>query len=127
MKWLDHLVEGSKEQRMAASVAGDPHLLVTGHPFVDVWGAIDPHLAGLAAWPDVPRGTPWKDTVARRCGFDQSGRFWTSLLRRVRTYADLHPSLVGAVEQLIDFVTEPAEDDETAGERVAGEPTAGGA
>ena len=28
---------------------------------------------------------------------------------RVRTYADLHPSLVGAVEQLIDFVTEPVD------------------
>jgi hypothetical protein len=30
------------------------------------------------------------------------------LKRKVRTYADLHPALVGAVEQLIDFVTDPA-------------------
>jgi hypothetical protein len=106
---LDHLVAGSKEHRAAEALAGNPHVLITGHPFVDVWGAIDPRLAGLTAWPDVPRGISWKDAVARQCGFDLTGRFWTSLLRRVRTYADLHPSLVGAVEQLIDFVTEPVD------------------
>jgi hypothetical protein len=32
---------------------------------------------------------------------------WRRLLGSVRTYADLEPALVGAVEQLIDFVTEP--------------------
>jgi hypothetical protein len=105
---LDHLVAGSKERRAADALAGHAHLLVTGHPFVDVWAGINPALAGLRAWPDVPKGVPWKEAVARHCGFDTSGRFWASLLRRVRTYADLHPSLVGAVEQLIDFVTEPS-------------------
>jgi hypothetical protein len=102
---LDHLVAGSKEQRAAERLASNPNVLVTGHAFVDVWAAIDPSLAGLVAWPDVPRGVPWKDTVARLCGFDRNGRFWTSLLRRVQTYADLDPTLVGAVEALIDFVT----------------------
>ena len=34
------------------------------------------------------------------------GEFWRHLLGRVRTYADLDPALVGAVEELIDFVTE---------------------
>jgi hypothetical protein len=33
---------------------------------------------------------------------------WPRLLASVRTYADLEPALVGAVERLIDFVTEPA-------------------
>jgi hypothetical protein len=32
---------------------------------------------------------------------------WRRLLGSVRSYADLEPELVGAVERLIDFVTEP--------------------
>ena len=35
-------------------------------------------------------------------------RFWKQILGSVSSYADLEPPLVGAVEQLIDFVTEPA-------------------
>ena len=34
------------------------------------------------------------------------GAFWKQLLGQVQTYADLDPSLVGAVEQLIDFVVD---------------------
>jgi len=107
---LDHLVEGSKESRAAAAVE-HPHVLVTGTPYVDVWQAVRPSVAGIDAWPDVPRGEPWKEGVLRRLGrADQHpGEFWRELLGRVRTYADLHPPLVGAVEQLIDFVTEPEE------------------
>ena len=33
---VDHLVTGSKEDRLARLVASE-HVLVTGHPFVDVW------------------------------------------------------------------------------------------
>jgi hypothetical protein len=33
--------------------------------------------------------------------------FWPRLRNRVRTYADLRPELVGAVERLIDFVGDP--------------------
>lgn len=33
---------------------------------------------------------------------------WPRILASVRSYADLEPALVGAVERLIDFVTEPA-------------------
>jgi len=103
---LDHLVEGSKESRMA-SVVRHPHVLVTGTPFVDVWAAVRPQVAGIAAWPEVPRGVPWKAGVLQALGVDDHpGAFWKRLLGRVRTYADLDPTLVGAVEQLIDFVTE---------------------
>jgi hypothetical protein len=103
---LDHLVEGSKETRAAADVR-HPHVLVTGTPFVDVWAAIRPAVAGIPAWPDVPRGVPWKAGVLDALGFSVGpGEFWRQLLGRVRTYADLDPALVGAVEQLIDFVTE---------------------
>jgi hypothetical protein len=105
---LDHLVPGSKEHRAAQALRSNPHVLITGHPFVDVWAAIKPALAGVSAWPEVPRGIPWKEGVAASFGVAEPGRFWTMLKRKVRTYADLHPALVGAVEQLIDFVTDPA-------------------
>jgi hypothetical protein len=103
---LDHLVAGTKEQRAAAAV-DHPDVLVTGHPYVDVWAAIRPSLLGIDAWPAVPKGESWKDGVCRRLGVDEPGRFWKQVLGRVSSYRDLEPPLVGAVEQLIDFVTEP--------------------
>ncbi|HVF33344.1 MAG TPA: DUF3097 family protein [Acidimicrobiales bacterium] len=106
---VDHLVPGSKEERLAASVRS-PHVLVTGTPYVDVWQAVRPKAAGVGeAWPVVPRGEPWKEGVLARLGVrdEDTGAFWRRLLGRVSSYADLEPALVGAVEQLIDFVTEP--------------------
>jgi hypothetical protein len=100
---LDHLVDGSKESRLASSVRG-PHVLVTGHPFVDVWAGVRPSVVGLQQWPDVPRGQPWKEGLCRALGTTVDG-FWPRLRNQVRTYADLRPELVGAVEQLIDFVS----------------------
>jgi hypothetical protein len=38
---VDHLVAGSKETRAAQQVIG-PNVLVTGHPYVDVWEAVKP-------------------------------------------------------------------------------------
>ena len=107
---LDHLVDGSKESRAAATVE-HPHVLVTGTPYVDVWQAVRPTVAGIDAWPDVPMGEPWKEGVLARIGRagQHPGEFWKELLSRVETYADLFPPLVGAVEQLIDFVTELAD------------------
>jgi hypothetical protein len=106
---LDHLVAGSKEARAAAAVQ-HPHVLLRGTPYVDVWQAVRPKAAklGVAAWPDVPPGQPWKEGVLAALGLDMSpGAFWRRLLAQVTTYADLEPSLVGAVEELIDFVTTP--------------------
>ncbi len=102
---VDHLVPGSKEARLAASVA-HPHVLVTGTPFVDVWQAVKPAVAGIAAWPAVPMGEDWKTGVCSRLGVDPA-TMWPRLRAAVRSYADLEPPLVGAVERLIDFVTEP--------------------
>jgi hypothetical protein len=105
---LDHLVDGSKEARVAAAVR-HPHVLVTGTPFVDVWQAVRPRAAGIDAWPVVPPGQPWKEGVMAALGVRGTpGEFWRSLLGKVRTFADLDPTLVGAVEQLIDFVTDPS-------------------
>jgi hypothetical protein len=80
---------------------------VTGTPFVDVWEAVKPAVAGIPAWPVVPRGEDWKTGVCARLGVDPA-TMWPRLLASVRSYADLQPALVGAVERLIDFVTEPA-------------------
>jgi len=103
---LDHLVKGSKESRVASALR-DPHVLITGTPFVDVWAAVRPDAAGIDAWPDVPFGVPWKQGVLDALGVDATpGEFWRQLLGRVHSYRDLDPALVGAVEQLIDFVTE---------------------
>lgn len=103
---VDHLVEGSKEWRLAQDAAG-PHVLVAGHPFVDVWQAIRPGAVGLSAWPEVPRGRAWKEGICEALGEPVPGRLWKRLLGGVRSYADLETSLVGAVESLIDFVTAP--------------------
>lgn len=101
---LDHLVAGSKESRLAAAI-DHPAVLITGHPFVDVWAGIRPKAAGLEAWPVVPKGRPWKEGVCEALGVPFDG-FWPRLRNRVRSYADLEPELVGAVERLIDFVAE---------------------
>lgn len=99
---LDHLVEGSKESRIAATV-DHPAVLIAGHPFVDVWAGIRPKAVGLTAWPDVPKGQPWKEGLCAALGVAFEG-FWPRLRNQVTTYADLEPELVGAVERLIDFV-----------------------
>ncbi len=100
---LDHLVVGSKETRIAATVQ-HPSVLITGHPFVDVWAGIRPKVMGLERWPDVPRGQPWKEGMCSALGQPLEG-FWPKLRNRVTTFADLEPELVGAVERLIDFVS----------------------
>jgi hypothetical protein len=103
---LDHLVGGSKETRAADEVR-HPHVLVTGTPFVDVWAAVRPSVAGIPAWPEVPKGIPWKSGVLDQLGVTTpAGAFWRMLLGRVGSFRDLEPELVGAVEQLIDFVTD---------------------
>jgi hypothetical protein len=110
---VDHLVPGSKESRIADDVRRSPvggHVLVVGHPFVDVWAAVKPTRLGLDRWPDVPRDVEWKRGVCAALGWphdDQAdvARAWRTILSRVSSYADLEPALLGRVEELIDFVT----------------------
>jgi hypothetical protein len=106
---LDHLVPGSKEARIAATVR-HPHVLVTGHPFVDVWAAVRPGAVGIDAWPDVPHGEPWKEGVARRLGFADPQELWRRVRASVTTWHDLDRSLIRAVEELLDFVTLPTDE-----------------
>lgn len=115
---VDHLVEGSKEWRLAARAVSAPglreHVLVVGHPFVDVWEAVRPARVGLERWPRIPHGTSWKEGVLEHLGWPHAtvadqALGWRRILGRVRSYADLEPALLGRVEELIDFVTEVPE------------------
>ncbi len=102
---IDHLVEGSKESRIAAQVV-DTSVLVRGHPYVDIWQAIKPDTLGIDGWPVVPRGQPWKEAVVAALGRrDEPGRFWQTVLSQVSSYRDVETPLVNSVEQLIDFVS----------------------
>jgi hypothetical protein len=103
---VDHLVEGSKESRIVAQVR-HPHVLVTGHPYVDVWQAVKPSSVGIAAWPSVPRGRPWKDGVCAALGWGEPWQGWQRVLAAVDSFADLEVPLLRSVEMLIDFVTVP--------------------
>jgi hypothetical protein len=103
---VDHLVAGSKESRIVAGI-DHPHVLVTGHPYVDVWQAVRPRAVGIEAWPVIPKGQPWKEGICAALGVSDPATMWRRILGSVRTYADLETPLVGAVEELIDFVTDP--------------------
>jgi len=103
---LDHLVGGSKEERIARAVR-HPDVLVCGHPYVDIWAAIRPGTVGIDVWPDVPPEESWKEGVLKRLGFDgNAGAFWATVLESVAGYADVETPLVNAIEQLIDFVAD---------------------
>ncbi len=113
---VDHLVKGSKEARIAESIRRSKvgeHVLIVGHPFIDVWQAVKPARLGLDAWPNVPRSIEWKKGICQHMGWphrDQAdiARAWKHILGRVNSFGDLEPALLGRVEELIDFVTEPA-------------------
>ena len=111
---VDHLVPGSKEQRIAAQIAALPvgrHVLVVGHPFVDIWAAVKPGRLGIEHWPEIPRDEDWKKGTCARLGWPAESqadvaRAWRVILGRVDSFADLDPALLGRVEELIDFVTD---------------------
>ncbi|WP_026315865.1 DUF3097 domain-containing protein [Actinokineospora enzanensis] len=103
---VDHLVAGSKESRIVDGLR-DANVLVTGHPYVDIWQAVRPSVLGIAAWPVVPRGVAWKDGVCAALGWGDPADGWRRVRAAVTGFRDLEPPLVGAVERLIDFVTDP--------------------
>ncbi|MFT4188101.1 MAG: DUF3097 domain-containing protein [Aeromicrobium sp.] len=107
---VDHMVTGSKEWRIARTLSKEPHVLVVGHPYVDVWQTVKPQRLGLTEWPVIPRGTDWKHGICEALGWphrDQAdiARAWKRVLGSVSTWTDLEPSFLGRVEELIDFVT----------------------
>jgi hypothetical protein len=114
---VDHLVAGSKEARIAEAVRRGPggaHTLVVGHPFIDIWQAVKPSRIGVQAWPVIPKGMDWKKGVCDKLGWPCAqqadiARAWQRIRGGVRDWNDLEPALIGRVEELIDFVTHPAE------------------
>lgn len=111
---VDHLVAHSKESRIAEQVMRGPgaagNVIIVGHPYIDVWQAIKPSVLGIEKWPVVPRGQDWKTGILTAFGWPHAtkedvGLGWQKLLGAVRTYADLEPSLLGRVEEVIDFLT----------------------
>src|SRR5262249_24200987 len=64
---VDHLVDGSKESRIVAAVTS-PFVLVTGHPYVDIWQAVRPARLGIARWPTIAPGRPWKEGACAALG-----------------------------------------------------------
>jgi len=104
---VDHLVDGSKESRIAARVRS-PHVLIAGHPFIDVWAAVKPSVLGIGSWPRIPPGLPWKEGVLQALGWPaDTAAGWQRILRSVTHFTDLEPQFLGRVEELIDFVTAP--------------------
>ncbi|WP_077089145.1 DUF3097 domain-containing protein [Mycobacterium rhizamassiliense] len=112
---VDHLVSGSKEARIAEAVRrgpGGPDTLVVGHPYVDIWQAVKPQRLGMAGWPNVPRHIEWKRGACQALGLPHANQAdiaaaWRHIRSRVRDWNDLEPALIGKVEELIDFVTQP--------------------
>ena len=113
---VDHLLPGTKESRIAQQAMTVPgarsHVLIVGHPYVDVWQAVKPAALGLDAWPVVPRHQDWKTGILAGLGWPHSDQAavahgWKRILAGVSTYADLEPSLLGRVEEVIDFLTAP--------------------
>ena len=110
---VDHLVPGSKESRIAEAIGRGPHaaqLRIVGHPYIDVWQCVTPRALGIERWPEIPRGIEFKAGVCRAFGWPAQtqadiARAWQRILSAVHSYRDLEPSLLGRVEELIDFVT----------------------
>ena len=101
---VDHLVAGSKESRIVASVT-HPDVLVTGHPYVDIWQAVKPERVGLSKWPVIPPGRPWKEGICAAVGVREPADMWRRILRSVSSYKDVETPLINSMERLIDFVT----------------------
>ena len=112
---VDHLVPGSKEARIADAVRRGPggeHTLVVGHPYVDIWQAVKPARVGLREWPRIPRSVEWKVGICQALGWPHRtqadiAKAWRRIRGAVRDWTDLEPELIGRVEELIDFVTQP--------------------
>jgi hypothetical protein len=110
---VDHLIPGSKESHLAAAALATVTpgtVLVLGHPYVDVWQVVKPERLGLSGWPNIQRNIEWKLGILRHLGWPAQSQLdvangWRRILAQVRDYRDLEPTLLGRVEELIDFVT----------------------
>ncbi len=112
---VDHLVPGTKESRLVQEARAlsryAPYVTILGHPYVDVWQSVRPERLGFDRWPVIPHGQSWKHGIVAELGWPHETQIdiahaWKRILATVRTYADLEPTLLASVEELIDFVTQ---------------------
>ena len=114
---VDHLVPGTKEARIVeqaralpglARARADPRPPLRRRVAVGAPGA--PRLAAVAGHPPrhvVEARHLRRARAGRTTRQADIARAWKRILGTVRTYADLEPTLLASVEELIDFVTEP--------------------
>lgn len=121
----DHLVAGSKESRIAAAV-DSPHVLVVGHPFVDIWECVRPSSLGIERWPTVPPPTDWKTGVCETLGWGTPAEGWRRVLAAVEDFSDLDACLIRSMEEALDhFAVEAGTVGGADGEAAAGTAGAG--
>ena len=72
--------------RMAcvATSGASPHVLVTGHPYVDVWQAVKPAALGIARVADDPARDEWKNGMCAALGVGDPREMWRRVLARCR-------------------------------------------
>ena len=104
-------LEGEPDRDAVAQSPAGGHVLVVGHPYIDVWQAVKPSRLGITAWPTVPRERRVEEGRVPAAGLadrDQAdiARAWQHILPGALVH-DLEPALLGRVEELIDFVTSP--------------------
>ena len=82
-------------------------VMVVGHPYVDIWQCVRAKSLGIDHWPEVPMGTDWKTGVCDALGWGTPAEGWQRVLGAARSFADLDPALVTALERALDhFATE---------------------
>jgi len=101
---LDHLTVGTKEFRLKQAI-DNPHVLIVGHRFVDIFAAVKPERLGLEAWPDVPRGEDYKTGLATRLGYADATALFRAVAAVAQNWTDFDQSLIRSVEEALDFVT----------------------
>ena len=108
---VDHLVPGSKEAPSPPTSART-HVLVTGHPYVDIWQAVKPACGRHRRMAGHPARYRLEDRRLRAARLARPGHGLADGTRcACNSYADLEVPLLEAVEQLIDFVTAAGEVD----------------
>ena len=110
---VDHLVPGTKECRVVAGAAPPAVCRARADPGAPLRGRVAVGASrsdsAWSAWPVIPRGQSWKHGICAHLGWPHDSqadiaRAWKRILGTVRTYADLEPTLLARVEELIDFV-----------------------
>ena len=98
-------------QRIADQV-DSPHVLVVGHPYVDIWNCVRPVSLGIDSWPEVPKPLDWKTGVCEALGWGTPQEGWRRVLGAVQDFSDLDAHLIRAMEQALDhFAQESADGD----------------